>query len=87
MVLGGGVEKGVGLEGFELGSIEEERYKARALGGNFVTLNMQLEGLLYRQKGGGKGWKKWREMNQVSPQKGQTLGYRIWGENRCISAL
>ena len=61
-----GEEMGVGLESLELGYIENERFKARGLGGIFVTLITELELLLYRQKRGGKGGKNGGKTIQVS---------------------
>ena len=56
------------MRGFEGWKRRREMINARGLGEIFVTLQTELEGLIYRLKGGEKG-KKWGGKRiQVSPQ-------------------
>ena len=48
---------------------KEREIQYRRLRAIFVTLNTELEGLIYRPKKGRKGGKNGRERIQVSPKK------------------
>ena len=71
------------MEGFGVWK-RRGRYNIGGLEQIFVTLQTELEGLIYRQKGGEKGGKMGGKTIQVSPQKAKPSDIRPRGKQNSL---